>query len=221
MRLVHDGQRIEYHVIRWRNSAFHNHDYDGMEKRKLLGGVSFDSGAGSAGRKSGNDMTQAGVQEAQPSFSNAYESNPAYNAAGTGVGNITGKEGSGNGGTKDLKAIKGEAAENKEIEKHDNIVYTAVSIFGSMITCLIRSGVEKDVGNPVLSRAAHKLENGIRTLLGKSGRDFEKQRRHRQKKRLPSGTRPITKEDVYEIQVNSSYLLDSYNKKGERSTLGK
>ena len=66
-----------------------------------------------------------------------------------------------------------------------------------------------------------KLGQGIRAMFGKNTEDTGKQNRQKPKKKLTSGTRPVTKEDVYDIQVNSSYLLDSYNKNGERSTLGK
>ena len=62
MHWIQDEQRIEYHVIKWRNSAFHNHDK--LPKRKLLGGVSFDGGGGGKGEAA----RQADVQTAQPSF---------------------------------------------------------------------------------------------------------------------------------------------------------
>lgn len=39
-----------YHVIEWENSAFHSHESTVNNKRKLLGGVSFDQGAVSGGQ---------------------------------------------------------------------------------------------------------------------------------------------------------------------------
>ncbi|MBD5454065.1 MAG: hypothetical protein HDR30_07115, partial [Lachnospiraceae bacterium] len=47
-----------------------------------------------------------------------------------------------------------------------------------------------------------------------------KENRQQPKKKKVTGTRAVTKEEVYEIKVNTAYLLDSYNKHGERSTLG-
>ena len=39
-----------YHAVEWENSAFHNHESTVTNKRKLLGGVSFDQGVVSRGQ---------------------------------------------------------------------------------------------------------------------------------------------------------------------------
>ncbi len=49
MHWIQQEKPVEYHVVRWENSAFHNHDK--RPERKMLGGVSFDGGAGGGKRR--------------------------------------------------------------------------------------------------------------------------------------------------------------------------
>lgn len=230
MRLMQDEKPIEYHVIEWRNSAFHNHDIS--VKRKMLGGVSFDGGAISGGSKSGNNITQAGVHEAQPPFSHMYEGNAVINAGRTGLGSAKGKAGT-KAGTETLNV--------KESKEHNVDDSTGTNILNDIITGVINMAGDNVAAYSLadghdsaidtvsiksrrllyLKCITFKLGRGIRSLLKKNTGDTGKQNRQKPKKKYTSGTRPVTKEDVYEIQVNSSYLLESYNKNGERSTLGR
>ena len=234
MRLMQDEKPIEYHVINWRNSAFHNHDVP--VKRKMFGGVSFDGGAISGNDKRESNITQTGVHEVQPSFSHMHEENALINAGVSGSGNYKGKA-----GAETETNTKTEALNAKESKVSNLNVLIGNNILDDIITNVINitgdnaatSGSTTDHGNeanasaiksgrfPHMKSITFKLGQGIRTLLGKNTEDSRKQSRQKSKKKLTSGTRPVTKEDVYEIQVNSSYLLDSYNKNGERSTLGK
>ena len=65
-----------------------------------------------------------------------------------------------------------------------------------------------------------KIRNGIQTFLKGMEQKAGKENKQQPKKKKLTGTRAVTKEEVYEVQVNTAYLLDSYNKHGERSTLG-
>lgn len=242
---MQDEQPIVYHVIKWRNSEFHNHDT--ARKRKLLGGVSLDGGAAAGGGKNGSNMTQAGVQEAQPSFPNAYNESVSLSEIGLSLGKAGGKP-----GTEDTKSnetrnngkareINEEIVKKKETEKQNEAASIVNSFWNNIIASVINMG-SFPVNNPsnvnnadaadnseqsgrrrlrIIKGIAYKLGKGIQAFLGKDEQDAGARNGQNPKKKLSSGTRPITKEDIYEIQVNSSYLLESYNKNGERSTLGK
>ena len=232
MRLMQDEQPIEYHVIQWRNSAFHNHAVLG--KRKMLGGVSFDGGAISGGGKGKNSIAHAGVNESQPPFSRMSEEGAVYGRLGTfgtRLGNAAHKS-----TTDDEKVSKTQQVkERKVIEENKDITGSKYlkeeSLYDKLIGALNINIVGEDrFGDKVndengrirfIRDVALKLGKGIGTFLRKDAQNNEMQSRQKQKKKITNGTRPVTKEDVYDIQVNSSYLLESYNKNGERSTLGK
>ncbi len=238
MRLMQDEQPIEHHLT-WRNNAFHNYDHGTVDKRKMLGGVSFDGGAALGNNKSRSSTTQAGVQEAQPPLADKYNENLSLSEMGLGLGRTKGKAYTANqkendgktdaAGTKENggRAVKNVSADIKdESTVNENaIVHNMLSAADSFLDKIIAQVTEYDnlkVGRSSLLRGlTFKLGKGIHTLLERSGQDNKRQNEQRPKKKLSSGTRPVTKEDVYEIQINSSYLLDSYNKNGERSTLGK
>ena len=238
MRLMQDEQPIEHHLT-WRNSAFHRHDHGTVDKRKMLGGVSFDGGADLGNNKSRSSTTQAGVQEAQPPLTDKYNESLSLSEMGLGLGRTKGtadtasqKESDGkavkntasNINTKsDNKAtaeIKDEASVNENAAVH-NILIAADNFVDKIITHVTESDNLKIGSSSLVRGLTHKLGKGIHTLLARSGQDGNRQSEQRPKKKLSSGTRPVTKEDVYEIEINSSYLLESYNKNGERSTLGK
>lgn len=236
MRLMQNEQPIEHHVIRC-NSAFHNHDT--MDKRKLLGGVSFDSGAALRNNKGGGSMTQAGVQEAQPPLADKYSENLSLSEMGLGLGRTKGKSDTASQKEGDDKAVKNTAAVKNTVANKNaaadikdkstinenaaayNILSAADNFLDKMIAHITESDNLKTGRSSLVRGLTLKLGKGIHTLLTRSGQDSKRQSEQRPKKKLSSGTRPVTKEDVYEIQVNSSYLLESYNKNGERSTLGK
>lgn len=244
MRLMQDEQPIEHHLT-WRNSAFHKHDHGAVDKRKMLGGVSFDGGAALGNNKSRSSTTQAGVQEAQPPLTDKYNENLSLSEMGLDLGRTKGnadmasqKEGDGKAVKKttviknvtEVKTataekiiaadIKDEAAINENAAVH-NIVSTADNFLDKIIMNITESDNLKGGRASFIRGLTLKLGKGIHTLLERSGQDSKGQSEQKPKKKLSSGTRPVTKEDVYEIQINSSYLLESYNKNGERSTLGK
>lgn len=238
MRLMQDEQPIEHHFT-WRNSALHNHNHGTVDKRKMLGGVSFDGGAALGNNKSRSSTTQAGVQEAQPPLTDKYNENLSLSEMGLGLGRTNGKADTSSQKESDGKVVKNvasvknttavknvaadikdEAAINENAVVH-NIVSVADNFLDKIITNIAESDNIKADRSSFLRGLTLKLGKGIRTLLERSGQDSKRQSEQRSKKKLSSGTRAVTKEEVYEIQINSSYLLESYNKNGERSTLGK
>lgn len=218
MRLMQDEQPIEHHFT-WRNSALHNHNHGTVDKRKMLGGVSFDGGAALGNNKSRSSTTQAGVQEAQPPLTDKYNENLSLSEMGLGLGRTKGTADTVSQKEGDGKSVKNAVA-NKNVAVH-NILPGVDNFLDKIITHITESDNLKAGRSSLLRGLTLKLGKGIRTLLERSGQDSKRQSEQRPKKKLSSGTRPVTKEDVYEIQVNSSYLLESYNKNGERSTLGK
>lgn len=250
MRLMQNEQPIEHHLT-WRNNILHNHNHGTVDKRKMLGGVSFDGGAALGNSKSGSSTTQAGVQEAQPPLSDKYNENLSLSEMGLGLGRRNGKTGTvrpkendgktdtakpkENDGKADtaspnesaVKSVKSDASYIKDeaVINENAAILSILPAADHFLDKIITRVTEPD--NLKIGRSSPirgltlKLGKGIRTLLARSGQDSKRQSGHRPKKKLSSGTRPVTKEDVYEIQVNSSYLLESYNKNGERSTLGK
>lgn len=197
MHWVQEEKPVEYHVVRWENSAFHNHDK--RPERKMLGGVSFDGGAG--GGKSAN-IQQTGVQTAQPSFSH-----PADGGwFGNGIGE-SGKSGAhGVRGGRDTVKIR----TVPKLAAADNVLEAArISVMP-----------EEKRSRPFI-RTLRKMGSGIQAFL----REMEQKAGQRKDRKCPKkkaeGTRTAAKEEFDRIEEDKSYLLDSYNKYGERSTLGR
>lgn len=224
MHWIQDEQPIEYHVVRWENSAFHNHDK--VDKRKLLGGVSFDGG-GAGGGGTGNASQGMSVQSMQSSFLEGYGLEIGSGPTGLTAGRQT-EHGAqaGERSGKDTVSIRSVQDVEKTAEN------AGIIAAAQLISAEEPSAMSKTVSYAEPERERHKrgfdyrkyfkkMQNGIQTFLQsmrqRSGKEQEKQTT----KKPIKGTRPVTKEDVYEIQMNTAYLLDSYNKYGERSTLGK
>lgn len=66
-----------------------------------------------------------------------------------------------------------------------------------------------------------KMGNGIQTFLRGMEQKAGRENARKQPKKEKAGTRSITNEELSQIQTDRAYLLDSYNKYGERSTLGR
>lgn len=207
MYWIQGEKPVEYHVVRWDNSAFHNHDKP--TRRKMLGGVSFDGGAG--GGKSAN-MQQTGVQMAQPSFSHSIDEGTfggGLAEMGLYGGGKDGLPGDRNGKAEDILRVSGKRAEAGSPD-----------VRGGRDTLEIRTAPEEKRSRPALLQSFRKMGKGIQAFL-KGMEQRAGQKRHKKSpKKNPEGTR-LTKEEFDRIQTDKSYLLDSYNKYGERSTLGR
>lgn len=223
MHWIQDEQSIEYHVVRWDNSAFHNHDK--VNKRKLLGGVSFDGG-GAGGGKTGSTVQGTGVNSLQSSFP---DGNGLGLGNGTGLLNESGKagssiEGTGNTG-KDTVSIHNVQAGDipKEAEAIAGLQVSLHTDNADMSEAadIVKPEREKQKNSFDYQKYIKKMRSGIKSFLQSMRQKSGKEQKRQDVKKEIKGTRPVTKEDVYEIQINTAYLLDSYNKYGERSTLGK
>lgn len=224
MHWVQNEQPVEYHVIQWRNSAFHDHDK--LPKRKMLGGVSFDGGGD--GGKSEN-IRQTGVQTAQPSFPHDVDENlfgcglfeeGAYRDGkmGNSLSSLAGKK---------ETASQGMGRDTLEVGSIQEAmaVCQKMSVEESPDTVKLENAAtpapEEKRSRPAFLLYVRKLGNGIQTFLRGMKQGAGRENAKKQLKKEKSGTRTITKEELAQIQTDRTYLLDSYNKHGERSTLGR
>lgn len=234
MRHIHSEEPVQYHVIQWRNSAFHNHET--VKNRKLLGGVYLDGGGAGAGSDKGKSISQTGVQNAQPSFPDGY-----INDLGLGIG-TGGQSSMAKGNQKDSQNVKSDSVKiSGDIKKADNIITTAVintvnagemqamqqfmpiahDDEANKITSVDEQEQTENKRKLIIRKYIGGLRKFMQNLMKGMGQKTDKRSSQNRKKQDIKATRAITKEEVYEIQINTSYLLDSYNKYGERSTLGK
>lgn len=216
MHWIQDEQPVEYHVIQWRNSAFHNHDK--QPKRKMLGGVSFDGGGGGKSRS----IQQAGVQNAQPSFPHINEEN----LFGFGIGEDgTDRDGKMGNRMSSLAGKKAEAGarssgrDTLEVKSMQEAMAGFQSV--SAAESVQVSVQEEKRSRPAFLHYIRKFGNGIRSFLRGMEQKAGKENAKKQSKKEKTGTRSITKEELAGIQQERDYLLDSYNRNGERSTLGR
>ena len=207
MNLLHDSIRPEHHVMK---CAFH---HDAGPKGKKLWGVPFDFGGGSAAKER-HTASQAGEQKSQPPFSDINL---------TGIGNGIDRDGTVARGTSG-NVIKGagKAAVKAAGHQKDTVSISAMQKQSEADIAAETLVIIQPAGKPVLDYKKYmgKIRNGIQTFLKGMEQKAGKENRQQPKKKKMMGTRTVTKEEVYEIKVNTAYLLDSYNKHGERSTLG-
>ncbi len=202
-------------MIKWRNSVFHNHDT--VQKRKLLGGVSFDGGAG--GGAGTTASSQTGVQTAQPSFSLGSDLGPGIGTGITGwqtAGNAA-DEKSGTSGVKD----RNETQRDTVSIRAASVLPGHEAVYSDKITMVIDEKTGNNGRFEILKKRIGRLADGIQTFLQGTGARADTGYGRRQKKKEGAGTRQIRKENVLEATAEADYLLDSYNRYGERSTLGK
>lgn len=202
-------------MIKWRNSVFHNHDT--VQKRKLLGGVSFDGGAGGGSKTAA--PSQAGVQTAQPSFSDVSDQIPGiglgitgWHAGGSAIGGKGGTSGVGNVGKGKRDTVSIREASMMPISAQE-------AAWTDKMASVIIPAPEKNSRFLKLKKYVGKLQKGIQAFLQGKERRADKGNGQRHKRKDGSGTRMVRKEDA--LAAAADYLLESYNRHGERSTLGK
>lgn len=224
MHWIQDEQQITYHVIRWRNSAFHNHD--NLPKRKLLGGVSFDSGGGGKGEAT----QQTGVQTAQPSFPRIVDENlfgPGIAGDGLSGNGKTGSSLHGAEGKPGEPGAQGRGRDTVEVCSLQEAMAVCRSASAGEIPDAVKAEnvaafvPEEKRSRPAFFQYIRKMGNGIQTFLRGMEQKAGRENARKQPKKEKTGTRAVTKEELAQMQADRAYLLDSYNKHGERSTLGR
>lgn len=227
MHWIQQEKPVEYHVVRWENSAFHNHDK--RPERKMLGGVSFDGGAG--GGKSAN-MQQTGVQTAQPSFSHAaeegwfgkgMEESGLYGGEGA-KGRPGGNRRSGGRDTLEIRTVSQTSGSKTVPELAERKVMPETAETKNALEALAAGqtpAMQEVKRNNPLWQTIRKAGNGIRAFLQGMEQKAGQRNGRKSPKKNTEGTRAAAKEEFDQIEADKSYLLDSYNKYGERSTLGR
>ena len=191
--------------------AFHHHDV--WPKEKKLWGVTFDFGGGSAAKERHTTL-QAGEQKSQPPFSD-------INLTGLGNG-VDGHGTAGRGTSGNVIKGTGKTAVKSAGHQKDTVSISGMQNQNKEDTAAEIMAIVQSARKPVLvyKKYMGKIRSGIQTFLKGMEQKAGKENRQQPKKKKITGTRAVTKEEVYEIQINTAYLLDSYNKHGERSTLG-
>ncbi|MDE5933145.1 MAG: hypothetical protein K2H40_11810, partial [Lachnospiraceae bacterium] len=166
MHWIQNEQQIEYHVVQWRNSAFHNHDK--LPERKLLGGVSFDGGGGGKG----SATRQTGVQTAQPSFPHIVDENLFGLGIMEGALGRDGKEGSSPNdsvGKKTESAVQGKGRDTVEVGNIAETMAVCQSVSAGEIADTVKAEnvpvPEEKRPRPAFFQYIRKFRNGIQTFL--------------------------------------------------------
>lgn len=224
MHWVQNEQQTVYHVVKWRNSAFHDHDK--LPKRKLLGGVSFDGGGG--GRSEAKQQT--GVQTAQPSFPRIVDENlfgPGISGDGLSGNGKTGSSLHGAAGKPGEAGAQSKGRDTVEVCSIQEAMAVCQSASAGEIPDAVKAEnaaapvPEEKRSHPAFFQYIRKMRNGIQTLLRGMEQKAGRENARKQPKKEKTGTRAVTKEEFAQMQTDRAYLLDSYNKHGERSTLGR
>lgn len=216
MHWIQGEKPVEYHVVRWDNSAFHNHDR--RPERKMLGGVSFDGGGGK-----GADIKQTGVQTAQPSFSHTIEEG----WFGNGMAEMSANQGKTNlckpRDSRDTLEIRtAPELTNVKVQAEEAEMKAALEAASAGQPIPIQPiPIQEEKRNRAILRTLRKAGKGIQTFLREMEQRAGQRKRRKAPKKNNEGTRAAAKDEPEQIQADKSYLLDSYNKNGERSTLGR
>lgn len=201
----------DYHVITWPTSHFH-HPRTGTD---IVGQIAIkpqENGAAASGAQTQPEGIGFGT------FDKYYGQ---YKSGGLGTDGLV------------IDGVK-EAVNNKVISTSRNSQgnqvtgpETAATVVQSILPAEVYSVVESARQSVVkvqsrIKQSAAKLKD----IYGKqSGQTANAQKpksmSRKQPEREQRGTRPVSKEEVLSMQAENHYLLDSYDKNGQYSTLGK
>lgn len=172
---------------------------------------------------------QTGVQTAQPSFSHTIDEGWFGNGIGEAGLYGDGKDGlSGekNGRAESVPRIFGNRAETDAYgirANRDTLeIRTAPELAESKAAPELADNqpIPEEKRRRSFGRMLNKMKNGIQAFLREMEQRAGEKNSRKFSKKSGGGTRAVTKEEFDRIKTDKSYLLDSYNKYGERSTLG-
>lgn len=204
----------DYHVIKWPTSHFHHpghrSDILGQVRMKPMEAVPSEPG------------TQA-TQADGIGFSLADDMRGRYKAGGLGT------DGMAADGSKDAVDSKVISTSYKTNGNRTAGPEASTAIVQDILPAEVYSVVES------ARQSALKVQSRIRQSAAKLKDIYQKpsgqtantntQKMKKEPRRQPDkerrGTRHITKDEVLSMQAENHYLLDSYNKNGQYSTLGK
>lgn len=209
---VQQEQDIEYHVIKWKKSAFHDHH---TRKKAgagpLPGGVKAPAAASSEAQQEPVGIGQ-GLEE--------RIRDKRYRSGGFGESGLC-ADGVKGGKSSDSVSLSAKGAEQQSISEQ-----SAVEIMQPNISEHIQ-GIAASAVNPTpekktsrLKKSAQKLREAYREHRDKVAQIIHK-KPDRKAEEKRQGTRRADKEKMLSMQAENHYLLDSYDKNGQYSMLGK
>ncbi len=217
---IQQEQKIaDYHVLTWRTSHFH-HPRNRTDIVGKVGGK-FDMYGGAA--SPGADKQPEGIGQGL--------SDPVRDARWTTGG--LGAEGMADGGRKD--AVHQEQMDTSDRTKGRRITGTSQSTATDQITAAAQIVVPEEMysvisgGRSLALKLKERVKQGTAVLRERCHKQ-QKQTTHtavlqethrRQPREEQNGTRRCDKEDVLSMQAQNHYLLDSYDKNGRYSMLGR
>lgn len=209
---VQQEQDIEYHVIKWKNSAFHDHHtHKKAGAGPLSGGVRAPA-APSSGTQTESVGIGLGLEE--------RIRDKRYRSGGFGESGLRAD------GVKDAKNSDSVSLSARGAEQQSISEQSAVEVIQPNILQHIQSIAVAAVNPP-----PEKKTNRLKKSTQKLREAYQKQRdkiakiirrkpdRKAEEKR--QGTRRADKEEMLSMQAENHYLLDSYDKNGQYSMLGK
>ncbi len=209
---VQQEQDIEYHVIKWKNSAFHDHH---TRKKAgagpLSGGVTSPTAASSEAK---SEPVEIGFGLDERIRDKRYRSG-GFGESGKDADGVK----DGRGGDSVSLSVKG--AEQQSISGQ-----SAVEIMQPHISEHIQSIVAGAM-NPTREKKTSRLKENMQKLRAAYQEQREKiakvihKKPDRPEEEKWQGTRRADKEEMLSMQAENHYLLDSYDKNGQYSMLGK
>lgn len=245
---VQQEQNTEYHVIQWKNSEFHNHHvrrdrvHEGgmgpFSVAKVVGG----SGAVSQTRQDvwGDNRVSRPEESKIDGF--GYGDIPGNGR----IASDSGKEGTSSGGAKrnDEVTISSEVAPKPIVPIHNTAISEQMQCVAISAAVRIQTepmaeeaGAEVTASDESVETVSSFWQGGLRNRLKDSAKRLQeiyqeqkkkltkmpagKVKQEEKKDRRQAGTRLASKEEMWSMQAENHYLLDSYDKNGNYSILGK
>ena len=245
---VQQEQNTEYHVIQWKNSEFHNHHV--RRDRAPEGGMGPFSVAKVVGGSGAVSQTRQDVwgdnRVSRPEESKidgfGYGDIPGNGR----IASDSGKEGTSSGGAKrnDEVTISSEVAPKPIVPIHNTAISEQMQCVAISAAVRIQTepmaeeaGAEVTASDESVETVSSFWQGGLRNRLKDSAKRLQeiyqeqkkkltkmpagKVKQEEKKDRRQAGTRLASKEEMWSMQAENHYLLDSYDKNGNYSILGK
>lgn len=201
----------EYHVVEWRTSHFHHPrnrtDITGAARMKMEGGAPASSGAQS--QSEGIGWAPASPGEGRK-----------WTTGGLGEEGLVER---GTKTAKDNEVVSRPDRKSGRLSMSADLAAVTQAIMPEDVYSVVnsvRQTVLKVQGR--IKQSAAKLQGAYRKQQGKATETpLQKDQSRKQPKKDRQGTRQVSKDEMLFMQAENHYLLDSYDRSGQYSMLGK
>ncbi len=212
---VQQEQDIEYHVIKWKNSAFHDHH---IHKRPGAGGMQ------ASGLSSAPVRTEQGQLEGFALGILDSTRGGKYKSGGLGE-NGRAEDGRESGQKTDGVTISANGTKQQQalVQNSENAVPVNEAPDTGLPVHMAQSaavGTSRKRSGGGFKEKAQKYKETYKKYRKKLEKILKKNPRNEEDK-PQKGTRSADKEQVLSMQAENHYLLDSYDKNGQYHMLGK